>query len=320
MIDKQSPRVFLSHASEDKERFVLAFAEKLRANGIDVWLDKWAMLPGDSLVDKIFEEGLGEASAVIVVLSKVSVDKPWVREELNTGLIKRIEKGCKLIPVVIDDCIIPECIRSTVWEPIRNLNDYDASFNRIVGAIFGHREKPVIGDQPSYTKESIIKIPSLTKTDNLVLKMSCEDAVTHGNLCIEPENIFAGEVDEFVIPETELSDSLEVLERRGFIKLHRTTGVRLYSYLITSFGFDQYIQAYISEYSEIQQKVMRMIVLDEVTDNQKLAVKLEIPRLVIDHILDLLESHGLLKQGESSGCHSHLYNVSPEMRRMLEDY
>jgi hypothetical protein len=53
-----SPRVFLSHASEDKDRFVLPFARALRANGVDVWLDKWEILPGDSLVDKLFEEGL----------------------------------------------------------------------------------------------------------------------------------------------------------------------------------------------------------------------------------------------------------------------
>jgi hypothetical protein len=39
-----APKVFLSHASEDKARFVLSFAEKLHNNGIDVWLDKWEML------------------------------------------------------------------------------------------------------------------------------------------------------------------------------------------------------------------------------------------------------------------------------------
>lgn len=55
-----SRKVFVSHASEDKERFVNEFATKLRVNGIDAWLDKWEMLPGDSLVDKIFEEGFKE--------------------------------------------------------------------------------------------------------------------------------------------------------------------------------------------------------------------------------------------------------------------
>lgn len=38
------PKVFISHASEDKVRFVLGFAEKLRAAGIDAWLDRWEML------------------------------------------------------------------------------------------------------------------------------------------------------------------------------------------------------------------------------------------------------------------------------------
>ena len=53
----KSPKVFLSHASEDKLRFVDEFASRLMKNGVDAWLDKWEMLPGDSLVDKIFEEG-----------------------------------------------------------------------------------------------------------------------------------------------------------------------------------------------------------------------------------------------------------------------
>jgi TIR domain len=76
-----APKVFLSHASEDKQRFVLPFATSLREKGIDVWLDKWEILPGDSLVDKLFEEGLKEAEAVLIVISAVSVTKPWVRQE-----------------------------------------------------------------------------------------------------------------------------------------------------------------------------------------------------------------------------------------------
>lgn len=98
------PKVFVSHASEDKDRFVLEFAEKLRGKGVDAWLDKWEMLPGDSLVDKIFNEGLKEAQAVIIVLSKYSIEKPWVKEELNTSVVNKIDKETRLIPVVLDKC------------------------------------------------------------------------------------------------------------------------------------------------------------------------------------------------------------------------
>ena len=41
------PKVFISHASADKARFVTGLAEKLRANGVDAWLDSWEMQPGD---------------------------------------------------------------------------------------------------------------------------------------------------------------------------------------------------------------------------------------------------------------------------------
>lgn len=51
-------KVFISHASEDKERFVIDFTQKLFESGIDAWLDIWEMLPGDSLVGKIFDEGI----------------------------------------------------------------------------------------------------------------------------------------------------------------------------------------------------------------------------------------------------------------------
>ena len=73
---------FLSHASEDKGRFVIDFATKLRENGIDAWLDKWEMLPGDSLIDDL-EEGLKNADAIVIVLSNNSVNKPWVRKNLT---------------------------------------------------------------------------------------------------------------------------------------------------------------------------------------------------------------------------------------------
>ncbi len=101
------PKVFVSHASEDKARFVARFAARLRENGVDAWLDQWEMKPGDSLVDRIFEQGLKSAQAVIIVLSAVSVTKPWVREELNNSVVSRINRGLKIIPVVIDQCENP---------------------------------------------------------------------------------------------------------------------------------------------------------------------------------------------------------------------
>ena len=46
--------VFLSHSSKDKA-VVRAVAERLRADGLRVWLDDWETRPGDSIPAKIAE-------------------------------------------------------------------------------------------------------------------------------------------------------------------------------------------------------------------------------------------------------------------------
>src|ERR1035438_8156569 len=57
-----APKVFISHAGEDRERFAKPFAARLRANGVDAWISFWEINPGDSIVDRIFNEEIGRAS------------------------------------------------------------------------------------------------------------------------------------------------------------------------------------------------------------------------------------------------------------------
>lgn len=312
-----NPKVFLSHAKEDKNRFVLDFAEKLRINGIDVWLDKWEMLPGDSLIDKIFEEGLKNAEAIIIVLSNHSVNKPWVKEELNAGMMKKISRGTKIIPVLIDNCSVPESLKSTLWERISDTSNYQENLDRIVASIFGHREKPPIGQPPSYTKSVLSEIPGLTRTDNLVLKESCESELKEYKYIVNPKEIFLKNGDN-IIPEGELSDSLEMLDQYGHIRLHRTLGKDPYAYEITPFGFDKYASAYIKDYQQIIHDVIVSIVNQSLRDNYEIADRIGQPLKLIDHILDLLESNGHVKLSKELGGGVHIYDTLPALRRMLQ--
>jgi len=312
-----NPKVFISHAKEDKERFVLDFAEKLRNQGIDVWLDKWEMLPGDSLVDKIFEEGLKNANAIIIVLSNHSVNKPWVKEELNAGMMKRISKGTKIIPVVIDNCQVPESLKSTLWEPIHNINNYQENLDRIVASIFDHTSKPPLGPAPSYTKSVLSEIPGLNQIDNLVLKESCELEISEYKQIINPKDLFVKN-GQYIIPESELSDSLEMLDRHGYIQLHRNLGAGPYQYGITLFGFDKYASAYINDYQQIIHDVIISIVNQSLGNNSEITKKLVQPIKLIDHILDLLESNGHLNLSKTIDGGVRIYNVSPALKRMLQ--
>ena len=64
---KRHPKTFISYSHSDKD-IAIKLSENLRKNGIEVWIDKWEILPGDSLVQKIFEEGLSGIDAFIVIL------------------------------------------------------------------------------------------------------------------------------------------------------------------------------------------------------------------------------------------------------------
>jgi hypothetical protein len=145
-----APRPFISHAHADKDRFVLDFASRLRGRGIDVWLDSWEMLPGDSLVDKIFNQGLKSCTAFIIVLSKNSVESKWVREELNAGIVKRIADNTKLIPIRLDACEVPVALQGTLWIDIPNLSDYERELEQVVNAVYGQYNKPALGHAPAY--------------------------------------------------------------------------------------------------------------------------------------------------------------------------
>lgn len=309
-------KVFISHASEDKTRFVLEFAKRLREKGIDAWLDKWEMLPGDSLIDKIFEEGIKEADAFIIVLSKFSVEKPWVKQELNAGYVKKINNGTKLIPVVIDDCSVPESLQSTLWEQISDLSSYDDSFDRIVASIYGASDKPPIGPKPEYVESFFQGIGDLNNIDSLVLRLSCEDILKTGNIFVNPTRIFYKD-EQPLIPEDELTDSLEVLSERGYLKLTRFIGGGFSDYQVSTTGFDVYLNSAIPNFQEKIVAIVSVIVNEKLSSNIEIQERLQDNKIIIDHILDVLELHGHIKQSKMFGGLTRIFNVSPSLKRKL---
>ena len=309
-----APRVFLSHASEDKDCFVLRFAAALRANGIDVWVDRWEILPGDSLVNKIFEEGLKDATAVIIVLSRNSVNKAWVREELNAATVKRISSGTKLIPVVIDDCEVPESLKSTVWERVTDLNQFDEALHRIVASILELRDRPALGTPPAFARNRIAEIPGLTDADTYVLKLSCEWVIEHNEPYVDPNILFrSGTADD--MPEAILRESLDILDQQRYIKLRRLLGPGPFMFAITAYGLGQYLRTFSYDYDQLVRDVAICLLNTELHDNESIASKVERPQRLVDHVLDLFESRGHLRHSRYMSGLIQVYQVSPSLRR-----
>ena len=303
-----NPKVFISHASEDKERFVLDFATKLYSKGIEAWVDRWEMLPGDSIIDRIFEQGIAEAQVMIVVISEHSVNKPWIREELNAGMVRKINGVSRMIPVVIgdvDDSQIPESLKTTVWERIKDLDDYDPELDGIVRSIYGQRDKPDLGDPPGYSQLRIDKVPGLREIDSYIFKLVCEELIQLGYNVMRPlaSERFQEQIHAIDIDEEGFNDSIEVLENRGYFEISRVFGnqpwgIDIYSLQLRESGFDEYTRMYLPNYDSIVRSVALEIANYNRHRRDQIAASLGESEVVVDHVLRQLQRRGYLKAHE----------------------
>ncbi|MDI9216431.1 toll/interleukin-1 receptor domain-containing protein [Clostridium tertium] len=90
--------LFISHASEDKEEFVIPLVEALTSYGVNVWFDKTELKIGDSLSKKI-DEGLIKSNYGLIVISKDFMKKGWTDYELKSLLNKEIGNKKVMLPI-----------------------------------------------------------------------------------------------------------------------------------------------------------------------------------------------------------------------------
>lgn len=315
----RAPRPFISHAHADKDRFVLDFSRRLRGKGIDAWVDTWEMLPGDSLVNKIFNEGLKSCTAFIVVLSNSSVNSKWVREELNAGIVKRIEENTKLIPVRLDSCEVPFALKDTLWIDIPNLADYDREFEQIVNAIYGQYDKPPLGNAPAYVRPDVLQLDGLAPIDSVIFEHACKISIEQGHSTLIHGGRVVSELAPQGISEEQVMESEEVLEGRFYIELYRVLGPpHAYDFRITSYGFDQFVQSAVPNYGELCADVGRLLVRGRHESNRSIVHELHQPVRIVDHILETFEHNGLIKSSQTIDGTIDVFSVSPELRRKFQ--
>lgn len=130
---RNKPRVFISYSSQDKS-FVDKLYDDLRPFKIFVWYDRWEIAVGDSIVDKI-SEGLETSVTLIIVLSQASVSSRWVKEELNTIIMRRMsDSDIRILPVLIESCEIPSLLKHIRYADFRD--SYEEGLANLFDAIF----------------------------------------------------------------------------------------------------------------------------------------------------------------------------------------
>lgn len=126
--------IFISYSHQD-HAFVDQFAAHLVRERKTVWVDRWELKPGDSLIQRI-QHAVGEADALVVVLSKASVISEWCRKELSVALVRELnEKRVVVIPVLIEDCDIPVFLSDKMYADFRK--DFGFGFAGVLEAVAG---------------------------------------------------------------------------------------------------------------------------------------------------------------------------------------
>lgn len=124
--------IFISYSHKDKD-FVDRLATQLVRRNVNVWLDRWELSVGDSLVDRV-QDAVDGASALLVVLSHASVSSEWCKKELSAGLLRELEeRRVVVMPVMLEDCVVPVFARGKMFADFRT--DFDAGLTSVVEGI-----------------------------------------------------------------------------------------------------------------------------------------------------------------------------------------
>jgi hypothetical protein len=117
--NKFTMKIFISYSSNDKN-IVKKFVQSIEDLKIRIWFDQWEIFICDSITSEI-QEGLGQSSLLVIVLSNSSTKSPWVQKELNAVLIKEIEsKKVVILPALIEHCKIPLLISDKKYADFRS--------------------------------------------------------------------------------------------------------------------------------------------------------------------------------------------------------
>lgn len=124
--------IFISYSHKDKA-FVDQLAMQLVHRNVSVWVDRWELSVGDSLLERV-QDAVDGASALLVILSKASVTSEWCKKELSAGLLRELEKKRVIVmPVMLEECDVPVFARGKMFADFRT--DFDAGIRTLVEGI-----------------------------------------------------------------------------------------------------------------------------------------------------------------------------------------
>lgn len=216
-----NPKAFISHTQSDKS-VARHLAEQLMAKGVDAWFAEWELQPGDSLIEKIFEEGLKDVAIFVVVLSKASVQSEWVRHELDVAMVQRIAGITRIVPAIVDECELPVSLRSLLWVDLRT--DFETGLQRIVDVAHGRSSKPTLAAPPS---RLTLVVPGMTREAAVVAALLAQSI---GSEDPRADQFRAEQFEPLELRREQIDDAVDELESLNLVKVYRFLGSQPYRF------------------------------------------------------------------------------------------
>jgi adenylate cyclase len=148
-----SPNIFLSYNRED-QAVAKRFAEGFEAAGLSVWWD--VTLRSGEAYDRVTEEALRTAKAVVVLWSPRSVDSRWVRAEASIA-----DENGTLVPAKIASCQLPVMFRLTQTADLCNWSGDKA--DRVWVTFLTDVRRCIEMSRPNVPSEAVTTVAAMPK-------------------------------------------------------------------------------------------------------------------------------------------------------------
>ncbi|TGQ13582.1 toll/interleukin-1 receptor domain-containing protein [Mesorhizobium sp. M00.F.Ca.ET.217.01.1.1] len=239
--ETKTPKAFLSYSFDDRDLAEI-IARRLVAEGIETWWAEWEISAGDSLRRKI-DEGLGNCTHFIVLLTPNAMKKPWVQQEMDAGLVRKIAGQARFIPLrhglAAQD--LPPLL-SGVLSPEVDQSQLDDDLRDLVNDIHGVSRKPPLGAGP--TKLSA-PVTGYSKTATAIAEIFVRE--TKQAMFGDPIKDVTELAETIDVSEDDIDDALHELRDLASVSLGRVlVEAALYS------EFDKYFMEWVPETDAIR--------------------------------------------------------------------
>jgi len=152
--------IFISYSRGDSSDLAESLYSKLKGAGYAVWKDDHSIPLGNHFPEEI-SKNVVEKDVFIVLLSKLSVNSDWVKEEINTAKAAK----CRIIPILVEDVEIPASLQSLHRLDMTDTKSHWRALHELVNDLEGGESIPRVFNMSGHNNIAVSGVLVLDHCD-----------------------------------------------------------------------------------------------------------------------------------------------------------